>query len=36
MRIKGVQLSITELTAKRLDVYCSYSETVINPLPGYD
>jgi hypothetical protein len=21
---------------KRLDVCCSYSETVINPLPGYD
>jgi hypothetical protein len=37
VRIEGVQRSTAELPAKRrLDVFCSYSETVINPLPGYD
>jgi hypothetical protein len=34
MRTEGVQR--IEPAKRRLDICCSYSETVINPLPGYD
>jgi hypothetical protein len=33
----GVQLSVeSQPVERRLCVCCSYSETVINPLPGYN
>jgi hypothetical protein len=37
MRVEGVQKRTTELACeRRLYECCSYSETVINLLPGYD